>query len=621
MDRSTYSTLAGQAGLRTKKRVARPTPREKRWPEFSIEQILAWADAYQARTGQWPRKDSGFIQEAPREQWRNVDNALRLGLRGLEPGSSLARLLDTHRGVRNRKSLPRLTRIQILAWADLHYARTESWPTAHSGPILEAPGETWMAVEMALAKGLRGLPGGSSLPQLLDKHRQVRNKQDLPLLTVPQILTWSDEYHDRTGAWPNTESGLIEDSGGESWCAINHALYRGTRGLPGGSSLARLLEECRGVPNRLNRPRFTVEQILAWADAHRARTGRWPTRSAGPIFEAPDERWSMVDTCMIQGNRGLPGGDSLARLLARERGARKQGKPVRILKVEQILAWADEHRRRTGRWPTRASGPVAGAPGETWTGISVALSHGKRGLARGTTLARLLAERRGVRHKGELPPLSEAQILAWIDAHYAAHGRWPTVESGPIPNSGGETWNSVNKALTRGARGLPGGSSLAGLLETRRGVARDRPLRPLSAAQLLAWADAHHARTGQWPTMRSGRVHEVPGETWLALNQCLVKGWRGFPGHSTLLRFLSEHRGVPHPKDRPKLTEAQILAWADAFYARRGRWPRLHDGPIEAAPEENWMAMENALRLGLRGLPGGSSLHKLIRAHRNGSSP
>src|SRR5438552_17302975 len=198
MDRSTYSILEGQAGPRTKKRAARPTSRQQRWPEFNIEEILAWADAHHASTGQWPRKDSGIIREAPREQWRSVDNALRFGLRSLEPGSSLARLLDTHRGVRNRKNLPRLTPIQILAWADLHYARTESWPTAHSGPIPDAPGETWMAVEVALAKGLRGLPGGSSLPQLLDKHRQVRNKRDLPLLTVPQVLTWADDYHDRT---------------------------------------------------------------------------------------------------------------------------------------------------------------------------------------------------------------------------------------------------------------------------------------------------------------------------------------------------------------------------------------------------------------------------------------
>jgi hypothetical protein len=35
------------------------------------------------------------------------------------------------------------------------------------------------------------------------------------------------------------------------------------------------------------------------------------------------------------------------------------------LTVKQILAWAKAHRRRTGRWPSAASGPVAEVPGQT----------------------------------------------------------------------------------------------------------------------------------------------------------------------------------------------------------------------------------------------------------------
>jgi hypothetical protein len=35
-----------------------------------------------------------------------------------------------------------------------------------------------------------------------------------------------------------------------------------------------------------------------------------------------------------------------------------------------------------------------------------------------------------------------------------------------------ETWNAVNMALYDGYRGLPGGGSLAMLLESRRGVQR-----------------------------------------------------------------------------------------------------------------------------------------------------
>ena len=64
-------------------------------------------------------------------------------------------------------------------------------------------------------------------------------------------------------------------------------------------------------------PSLTVEQILAWADAHHARTGLWPTKQDSAIADAPGERWHAVDVYLRQGLRGLPPGLSLARLLAR----------------------------------------------------------------------------------------------------------------------------------------------------------------------------------------------------------------------------------------------------------------------------------------------------------------
>jgi hypothetical protein len=69
------------------------------------------------------------------------------------------------------------------------------------------------------------------------------------------------------------------------------------------------------------RPRLTVEQILAWAEAHHARTGDWPGVACGPVCEAPGESWPALDKALHDGWRGLPGGDSLARLLVR-RGCR-----------------------------------------------------------------------------------------------------------------------------------------------------------------------------------------------------------------------------------------------------------------------------------------------------------
>jgi hypothetical protein len=66
-----------------------------------------------------------------------------------------------------------------------------------------------------------------------------------------------------------------------------------------------------------HRPPLTVGQILAWADAHHARTGKWPSAGTGPVAGAPGEKWAGLDQALRAGVRGLPGGDTLAKLLDR----------------------------------------------------------------------------------------------------------------------------------------------------------------------------------------------------------------------------------------------------------------------------------------------------------------
>src|SRR3954467_13556960 len=86
-------------------------------PELSIPQVLAWADAHYKRFGKWPNLNCGPVQDED-ETWRRIDSALRIGLRGLRGGISLARLLTECRGVRNQGALPPLSVQQILKWAD-----------------------------------------------------------------------------------------------------------------------------------------------------------------------------------------------------------------------------------------------------------------------------------------------------------------------------------------------------------------------------------------------------------------------------------------------------------------------------------------------------------------------
>src|SRR5262249_54054631 len=135
--------------------------------------------------------------------------------------------------------------------------------------------------------------------------------------------------------WPRRDSGPVAGAPGETWSGINTALQCGLRGLPGGCSLADLLATERGHRNRKNLPPLRPRQILAWADAHRQRTGRWPTHESGPIPEAPGEPWLAVDSALGKGLRGLPGGDPLARLLGRDRGCAPAATPLARLQARE----------------------------------------------------------------------------------------------------------------------------------------------------------------------------------------------------------------------------------------------------------------------------------------------
>jgi hypothetical protein len=209
-----------------------------------------------------------------------------------------------------------LTVEQILYWADDHWARTGRWPRAETSDDASLPeGERWRNIDQALRVGLRGLAGGDSLARLLDRERFVRNVHALPRLTEARVLRWARAHRKRTGRWPSEGAGRVLGTQGEVWRNIDAALRDGTRGLPGGDSLARLLQRRAGARHRLHPPPLSVAQILAWAKVHQTAVGNWPTARSGPICGVPGETWHGVNRALRLGRRGLPGGDSLALLL------------------------------------------------------------------------------------------------------------------------------------------------------------------------------------------------------------------------------------------------------------------------------------------------------------------
>ena len=303
-------------------------------PPLTEEQILAWADAHRARTGDCPHCKTGPILEAPGEQWRNVDLAWKRG--GPWATRRLVALATPHGtaldplGARRHTPLtiprsspgpmpirpePEIGLIASRAWIPRR-AREKTRRQCERGP-----GARIAADSLGGSLGQRdSSPIGRGFPC---------NGADLPPLTIPGILPLASTCPSRSNramapmhAW----TGSLE-APGEEWRNVDAALREGLRGLRAGPSLPRLLAQERGARNEKDLPPFRIPEILQWADAYHTRHGTWPTHQAGPIPEAPGETWIRVQKALYDGLRGLPGGSSLTRLLAQQRGVERERPP------------------------------------------------------------------------------------------------------------------------------------------------------------------------------------------------------------------------------------------------------------------------------------------------------
>jgi hypothetical protein len=222
---------------------------------LTADAIFKWAKAHHRRTGRWPNRRSGKVSGAPGETWVGLDAALKTGGRGLPRGSSLHRLL-VERGALSPWWKGRLVARQILAWADAFHAVHGHWPFYNSGLVKIQSRLTWDTIDKALQRGRYGLPGGSSLPRFLNEHRGIflgmkhrpHRTREERLLDLKQIRAWATAHRRRTGEWPHKYSGVIPKAGVQSWLAVNAALSGGWRGLPGGTSLAKLFGARRPGP-------------------------------------------------------------------------------------------------------------------------------------------------------------------------------------------------------------------------------------------------------------------------------------------------------------------------------------------------------------------------------------
>ena len=337
---------------------------------------------------------------------------------------------------------------------------------------------------------------------------------------------------------------------------------------------------------------------------HRGERHRWKPRerTALPPPRTPRKKRSgRAETRALK--RPTPGSPRCVPPPSRIGNGRALG---RILEYPEILEWADAFRARTCNWPSHTSGPIPEAPGETWLAVEAALTLGLRGLPGRSTIRRLIAEYRGRYHR-EDRHLTTQIILNWADAWHAATGKWPVAASGKIPNSADTTWCIVNLARPERPRRSFGRLYVGQTPEARARGAFYPQSRAVRRSHDPALGRRPSRRHSDWPKFTSGQIPECPDDTWKRVDEALRNGWRGLPGGSSLAHLLAVSRAVRSRPHTPSLTEQQIADWADLHRAT-GKWPNSRSGPIPEAVGERWHNLESALRLGGRGLPGGSSV-------------
>ncbi len=383
-----------------------------------------------------------------------------------------------------------LSKQLIIGWIQQHIVKYDKKPGKHTGVNEFADGEhkgiTWAAIDIALRKGLRTLPGGSCLVKINEElgHRSFHKP---PPFSKQQVLDWIIKYKEKNDKYPTQTDGIIEfaegEYEGETWSSVDSALRKERRGFSGGSSLATLVTEEFNIKNHMKLPNLTTTLIIEWATQYFSIHDKKPTRYSGIIEFVSKEyegiTWAIVNKALEHGVRGFPGGSSLAKLIQKKLNI-KNHMDLPKLTEEMIVKWISQYIEKHKEKPTKDRGIIEFASGTykgiTWGAVISALTKGGRGLPKGSSLATLIQGKLNIKNHMNLPKLTEEIIIEWAKLHLNKYKKKPSQNSGEIEFASEDykpiTWLAINTALDKGGRGLPGGSSLALLVEKYLGIKR-----------------------------------------------------------------------------------------------------------------------------------------------------
>jgi hypothetical protein len=413
-----------------------------------------------------------------------------------------------------------------------------------------------------------------------------------PLITIAQLRQTVDAYRlAHAGRFPTTYDG--DALPGLTWERIDSRLREGHRGLPGGTSLSKWLDET--YPAERHQAPFTSTNMRAWVMAHlEANGGTFPHVASGDI-PGTNRTWMNVNDALRKRQLAFTKCPSLSAWLD-DQFPLDRKKKAALITADMIAGLVDAYRaEHDGAFPYRESGKVAGL-NMTWTQLDNALRQG------GKSLAKWLAKR-----YPDFVEVSEERLRAWVDEYARENARaLPTSASGEIAGTGW-TWTQVDRAFRSGSWRWSTDDSLSDWLDTT--FPAERILTPVS---VRIWVENHVAQHGSFPTKDS--LTPVAAEsawTWRRINSAMTTGSHGWPAKVALAAWLD--REYP---DYRILTPRNLHAWVSEYVAAHGHYPTRHSlAPAAPGAHWNWFEIDKALRRESAGWQGRTTLSSWIDAN------
>ncbi len=442
-------------------------------------------------------------------------------------------------------------------------------------------------------------------------------------LNEKTILEWIDKFYAKHNKWPTQNSGKIDDVENETWMGVSQSLLNGYRGIKNKISFANFLKKHRGVKNLANLDDISIENIVFWAKDHYSKTGKYPRNNSGVILINTNESWAGIDDALREGRRGLPK-TSLVKLLEQEGLDFAKSKIGRKdLSDEIVKRYISDYFNKNSKYPLATSNEIIPNSNNTkWSDIAQALSKGLRGLKPGRTFAIFLKDNFGYinpddNYNREI--ITEDMILSKADEYFEQKGKWPKTDSGNIAGFD-ITWRTINERLKSGNLGLRASGGLASLLFEKRSVnfaGKHKSKKNFTDEYVLQLCDAFYEKNNRYPNSKD-RDKLVDGEkfNWRVIVSAYSKGRRGLKKGMSIAKLLKKNRNVinKYSNQKPKLSIKEIKFWIKEYIKDNDKPPVASEKKnVKGQIDENWHNLDNALRIGLRGLPRGNSLAKLVK--------